>query len=83
MAEKFPIVTYELEQDGAIAFGLGYLVRTPDGKAWCFPSEETMEKYPRQGEAFSLIASQLKEQPDSGNGRRVYLYRGERRTGAA
>ena len=83
MAEKFPIVTYELEHNGAVGFGLGYLVRTPDGNAWCFPSEETVEKYPRQAEAFGLIASNLKEQPDSGNGRRVFLYRGERRIDAA
>ena len=83
MVEKFPIVTYELEHDGGVGFGLGYLVRTPDGKSWCFPSEETTEKYPGQAEAFGLVASSLKEQADSANGRRVYLYRGERRTNAA
>ena len=78
MAEKFPIVTYELEDKSG--FGLGYLVHTPDGKIWCFPSEETLEKHPRQAGAFALVAANLKEQADSGNGRRVFLYRGGRAT---
>jgi hypothetical protein len=79
MSERFPIVTYELEQNGSVATGVGYLIHTPDGNVWCFPSNETIEKYPAQKAAFAIASSQLREQYDSGNGRKIFTYQGGRK----
>jgi hypothetical protein len=75
MAERFAIVTYEVQHKGNAGLGFGYLVETPDGLAWCFPSEETGEKFPDQAGAFRINPASLKPQPDCDNGRRQFLYR--------
>ena len=77
MRDRFAIVTYEVrrkrDQGG---LGFGFLVETPDGRAWCFPSEETRKKVPDQIGAFEINIAQLKRQPEADDGRRCYVYVG-------
>jgi hypothetical protein len=75
MSERFAIVTYEIRcNQGRGGLGFGYLVETPDGRAWCFPSMETAEKFPDKLNAFELNPARLKRQCDSDNGRRCFVY---------
>jgi hypothetical protein len=77
MRERFAIVTYEvrrkLDRGG---LGFGFLVETPDGRAWCFPSEETRQKFSDQLGAFEINIAHLKPQPETDDGRRCYVYVG-------
>lgn len=54
--------------------GFGHLVETPDGRAWCFPSVETSEKFPDELDAFELNPARLKHQPETDDGRRCFVY---------
>jgi len=63
MTDEFPIVTYQFEQVGHAAIGIGYLVMTPDGLAWCFPSRETLAKYPGSADAFEVDPANLRNRP--------------------
>ena len=79
MRERFAIITYEIRRRrGRSAdyggLGIGYLVETPDGRAWCFPSVETAEKFPDEIDAFELNTARLKPQADTEDGRRRFVY---------
>ncbi len=74
MAERFPIVTYEIQYKSAAGLGFGYLVETPDGNCWCFPSVETGEKFPDRADAFRLDPARLKPQLDCEDGRKQFVY---------
>jgi hypothetical protein len=74
MTQKFAIITYEIRQKGRAGLGFGYLVETPDGHAWCFPSEETGERFPDEIGPFRLDPARLKPQPDSEDGRKCFVY---------
>ena len=74
MRERFAIVTYEVSATrGKRGLGFGYLVETPDGKSWCFPSPETADKFPGEIEAFQLNPARLKIQA-SDDDRRRFVY---------
>jgi hypothetical protein len=73
--ERLAIVTYEVRRRAQHAgLGFGYLIETPDGRAWCFPSRETRMQFPGEEEAFELNPERLKEDADSDSGRRAYIY---------
>jgi hypothetical protein len=75
MSERFPIVTYEIRCDqGGGGLGFGQLVETPDGRAWCFPSIETVTKFPDKLNAFEVNPARLKRQSDADDGRRCFVY---------
>lgn len=74
MREQFAIVTYEIRQNRRAGLGCGYLIETPDGQSWCFPSEETGEKFPGEIGAFALNPAHLKPQPDAEDGRKCFVY---------
>lgn len=74
MRERFPILTYEIRQCGRAGLGMGYLVETPDGRAWCFPSEETGMRFPGEDKPFALDAARLRPHADSQDGRRTFVY---------
>ena len=76
MRERFAIVTYEIRRAGRAGVGIGYLVETPDGHHWCFPSPETGGKYPDETEPFKLDPERLRPQPDDEIGRRCFVYAG-------
>ena len=79
MRERFAIVTYEIRRKRGRdmdygGLGFGYLVETPDGCAWCFPSVETAEKFPDELDAFELNRTRLKRQPETDDGRKCFVY---------
>ena len=81
MRERFALVTYEIRRrlgrhagPNSGGLGFGYLVETPDGRAWCFPSVETVGKFPDEGDAFEINRQQLKRQPETDDGRRCFVY---------
>ena len=75
MEERFAVVTYEVRRRKQHAgLGFGFLVETPDGRAWCFPSSETRSQFPGEEKAFEMNPERLREQPGSDSGRRAYVY---------
>jgi hypothetical protein len=79
MRERFAIVTYEVRRKRGRGpdyggLGFGYLVETPDGRAWCFPSVETVAKFPDETDAFEINTARLKRQAETDDGRRCFVY---------
>lgn len=74
MAEGFVLVTYQVRHKlNLVGLGFGYLVETPDGRAWCFPSLETRETFPDENEAFEVNPERL-ECAQTDDGRRCLVY---------
>ena len=74
MRERFAIIFYEVRRQSRAGLGIGYLVETPDGQAWCFPSPETEEKFPGEIDAFPVDLGRLRPQPDNESGRKCFVY---------
>jgi hypothetical protein len=74
MRKLFAILVYEVSgKPDRAGLGIGFLVETPDGRAWCFPTDETKSKFPGQ-DTFEVISERLKRQPDTDDGRLSYVY---------
>jgi hypothetical protein len=74
MPERFAIVTYQVRGKlNLVGLGFGYLVETPDGRAWCFPSLETRAIFPEETEAFELNLERL-ESRRTDDGRHCLVY---------
>jgi hypothetical protein len=84
MTEAIPIVSYTIRGasrtwrmgDPPQNVGHGYLV-LHQGEYWCFPNEESARTLAFQSGEFRLDQSRLREQPDTGADRILYLYLGE------
>ncbi len=74
MSERFALLTYEIHQRGQAGLGIGYLIETPDGKSWCFASEETRMRFPGSEIAFALDPARLRPQADADDGRRRFVF---------
>ena len=70
-----PQVVFRMYRDGQLEMGGGYLVYEPDGSAWAFLDEETIEQNPVSVGALLLDPMYLKEQPQPASERRLFLYR--------
>lgn len=72
---KTPRVSFRLYRGSQLYLVSGYLVKTPDGSLWAFPEDQAHEANPSLAGAYRLDPSQLEEQPDTDDGRKIYLYR--------
>jgi hypothetical protein len=70
-----PRVTYRLYQGNQLSLGDGYLIRSPDGRYWCFPEQDTLDQNPMLVGALELDPAFLEAQPDTGEDTPLYLYR--------
>lgn len=77
MTAKHPIprVSVRLSRNGQLEFLVGYLIRTPDGRYWAFPDEESAERDPYVAGAIPLDVLHLEEQPQPPDALRLFVYR--------
>lgn len=73
MAEKDPIIIYGVYQESEVQVGFGYLM-VVNGVPYCYPSEQTGEKFLGHFREFEIDLQLLREQADIGADRKLYLY---------
>lgn len=71
---KLPIVIYGAYHADEIVLAFGYLVLGQNGKAFCFPSEESAEKDAAYFVPFEIDRQLLQEQVGIAADRTLYLY---------
>jgi hypothetical protein len=71
---KLPIVVYWVSDGPGQGLGHGYLIHRAEGDLWCLPDEDTAKRQPSLVSGFQLDPRRLREQPDTGADRKLYLY---------
>ena len=78
MSETAPIATvvYRVIESGQLSLTTTFLVRTPEGGCWAYPSEDDIGKDPIAVGALLLDPRQIELLPQQPDEPPAYLYRG-------